>query len=366
VQERRYLKQELQRITSATTKVRRLGYFVLFSKILKNAPLPSLLLQNRIIEEESRNRKFLEDACRELAVKRIGSEIVTGEISSKGHSKGADAFKRYLNTAIEFGFLQEVAGRLNNTKRGEVLSALSENNANPFKLSLAQKYWFFRVILDKDYDYTRTALICSIQNGSDEELKFFNMLQKLWLRKLAIGSFRSPTTYDDLKKAINTKWTAPKRYYFENVKANRLEWFLDLTAIDFWNLKLNRVTVRDSLIALLDSEEDNFSSFFMSHMKPLLSVSITYWKELSRKERFAWLEKFLLQSFSLFTFSEALPKISVNQVIEYSLSILAESGIVCEIGEFESELERFVEAKGDKYRYVRTVSEADRGYSSKL
>lgn len=335
-------------------------------KILKTSLLPRFSLQNRIIENEEKNRKFLEDACAKLSVRRIGSELVTGEIRARGSSKGEDAFKRYLNTAIEFGLIVENGGRLYNTKKGEVLSGLSEKSVNPFTLSLAQKYWFFKVILEKDYDYTRTALICSIEQKPHEEQEFFRMLKELWEHKLTIGTFRSPEKYDELKKAISTKWKAQKRYYLENIKAPRLEWFLDLTAIDFWNLKQNRVTVHDSLRPLLDSDEKNFSSLFVSHMKPLLRSSVVYWNDLLRKEKDEWLQKFLLQCFNLFTISEALPKISVNQVMEYSLSILAQSGIVCNDDEFESELERFVKARVDKYRYVKTISEADRGYVSKL
>jgi hypothetical protein len=359
------LKPELQRITSTTTKVRRLGYFVLFSKILNNTPLPSQSLQSRVIEEESQNRKYLEDACRELPIKRRGSESVTGEICSEGKTKGEDAFKRYLGTVIEFGLVHEIAGRLYNTKRGEVLSALSEKSINPFRLSFAQKYWFLKLILEKDYDYSRTALLCSIERETNEEQKFFSMLQELWRHRLITGNFKSPETYDELRKAINTKWTDQKRYYFENIKAPRLEWFSDLTVIDFWNINQNRVTVRDTVRLLLESEETNFSSLFVSHMKPSLKGSVTYWKEIVKKERDEWLRRFVLQSFDLFT-SDVLPRISVNQIIEYSLSILAEFGVVCESNEFEDALERFVEGKSEKYRYVKTISEADRGYISKL
>ena len=358
------LKQELQRITSATTKVRRLGYFVLFSRILKNTPLSPQSLQMQIVAEESKNRKYLEDACREIPVMRKNQEFVTGEICSQGRTKGKDAFNRYLNTAAEFGFVHKMAGRLYNTKRGEVLSALSEESANPFALSFAQKFWFFKVILEKDYDYSRTALFCSLENAPNEESRFLSMVQDLWRHKLAAGTFRSPETYDAIKKAINTKWDSPKKYYSENIKAPRLEWLADLSAIDFWNIRQNRLTVRDSLKQLFDSEEKNFSLLFVLHMKPMLQVSITHWKEIDRKEKNEWLERFVVKSFDLFT-SETLPRVSVNQVIEYSLSILAQSGVVCESDELEGELGRFAEEKSEKYRYVETISEADRGYISK-
>lgn len=359
------MKQELQRITSATTKVRRLGYFVLFSRIIGNTPLTPPSLQNRIIEQEDKNHSYLEEACRKLPVNRKSSEHVTGEIRSQGLSKGEDAFNRYLGTAIELGLMQEMSGRLYNTKRGEVLSALSEKTQNPFRLSPAQKYWFLKVILEKDYDYFRTVLFCSIERGPNEELRFIDMVRELWRSKLASGSFRSPETYDAIKKAIDTQWKSAKKYYLENIKAPRLEWFVDLGLIDYWNIRQNKVTVHESLKSLLDSEENNFSSLFILHMKTVVNGSITYWKELGNKERDRWLERFVLQSFDTFA-SDALPRISVNQITEYGLSVLAESGIICENDEFESGLEKFIEGRVENYRYVRTISEADRGYISKL
>ena len=65
------------------------------------------------------------------------------------------------------------------------------------------------------------VLTCSMEHPPNEEIKFFEMLQELWRRKLAVGSFRRPETYDEIKRAINTKWKAPKKYYSENIKAPR-------------------------------------------------------------------------------------------------------------------------------------------------
>lgn len=98
---------------------------MLFSRILGKDPVPRLVLQQRIIDERSKNRELLEEACRELPVRRAKSEYVTGEICTE------DAFKRYIETAINFGLVQELSGRLYNTKRGEILPALNASD-NPF------------------------------------------------------------------------------------------------------------------------------------------------------------------------------------------------------------------------------------------
>ena len=103
----------------------------------------------------------------------------------------------------------------------------------------------------------------------------------------------------------------------------------------------------------------------MLHLAPTLKKSITYWKEISKKEKDQWLETLIVDSFKLFT-SETLPRISENQLVEYGLSTLVQNGMVCEMDEFESDLELFAQGKTDKYRYVRTISEADRGYISEV
>lgn len=348
----------LQRVTSASTKVRRLGYFVLFSRILGKDSVPRLVLQQRIIDERSRNRELLEEACRELPVRRAKSEYVTGEICTE------DAFKRYIETAINFGLVQELSGRLYNTKRGEILPALNASD-NPFKLNLSQSYLLLKVISENDYDYTRTVIESSSRNGPDEHVMFFSNVKELWKQKLAKIKPRNVKEYDDLKKAIGTKWGSAKTYYLEDIKAPRLEWLLDLNVIEFWNMRKNRVTFRPNPDKLLGNES-NFSNAFVSYMRPLLNSSATYWNEVPSLKRNGIMDHLLKQSFTLFKAGSALRKISVNQLLEYGVSMLSGSGIICEIGELDDELERFIRTKSDTYRYVKIISEADRGYVSEL
>jgi len=178
----------------------------MFSKMLKEKPFPKLLLQNRIIEKKEESRKLLEQACKELRILRRTSERVTGEIRSE------DAFKRYLGVAMELGLVQELSGRLYNTKRGEILSALGKSE-NAFKLNLAQSYLLLKILLKKDYDYLSSVIRCSIKNGENEYETFFDMVTKVWQHKLEKVDFRNIKAYDALKMAINTKFEEPKSYY---------------------------------------------------------------------------------------------------------------------------------------------------------
>ena len=327
--------------------------------MLKEKLFSWVSIQNRILEKQAQeeNRILLEQACKELRVRRRTAEVVTGEIRSD------DAFRRYLGTAIELGLIQEVSGRLYNTKRGEILSALSKTD-NPFKLNLAQVYLLLMIILDKDYDYISSVVRCSIKNGKNEYKNFFESVTRIWTQKLENLDFKSAKAYDALKTAINTKWRNPKTYYRDIIRASRLEWLLDLKVIEYWNIKTNRVIFRENIENLL--EKKNFSYTFVTYMQSLLKGSITYWKEIPLQKRNELVDRILKRSFTLFKTSDALPKISANQLLEYGLSILAESGIVCSIEELDDAVKQFILSNLDGYRYVTIISDADRGYISEL
>ena len=325
--------------------------------MLKEKQFPKLLLQNRIIAKETENRKLLEQACKELRVIRRTAERVTGEIRSE------DAFRRYLGTAMELGLVQELSGRLYNTKRGEILSALSKNG-NPFKLNLAQSYLLLKILLDKDHDYLSSVIRCSIKNGANEYKTFFDIVTKVWHQKLEKVNFKNIKAYDALKIAINTKWKEPQSYYRENIRGPRLEWLSDLKAIEFWNIKKNRVIFRKNIDILLGDK--NFSYSFITYMKSLIKGSVTYWKEIPWQKRNKLVARILKQSFNVFKISDAFPKISADQLLEYGLSILSESGIVCEVDELDDAVKLFMQSNLDRYRYVTIISDADRGYISEL
>ncbi len=357
--EKMHSRPEPERITSPNAKVRRLGYFVLFSKMLQKKRFSCVSLQNRILEKtvQEENRTLLEQACKELRVRRRTPVMITGEIRSE------DAFRRYLGTAIEMGLIQKTSGRLYNTKRGEVLSVLSRNN-NPFKLSLAQSYLLLMIILDKDYDYISSVVRCSIRNGKDEYKDFFERVTKIWRQKLENLDFKSAKTYDTLRKAISTEWKDKKTYYRDIIRASRLEWLLDLKVIEYWSIKTNRVVFREGIENLLDRK--NFSYTFVTYMQSLVKGSIVYWREIPLQKRTELVGEILKQSFRLFETVDALPKISANQLLEYGLSVLAGSGHVCSIEELDNAVKKFIMSNLDTYRYVTIISEADRGYISKL
>lgn len=317
-------------------------------------------LQNRLLDENviKINRGLLEQACKKLPVTRKSlRQLVTGEIGT------ADAFERYLNSAIDLGLIQEISGALYNTKRGEILLALSTSD-NPFQFNLAQSYFLLKILIEKDYDYLSSVFYCSKNNGENEYQNFFDMTKKIWQEKILNIPISNVEKYDSIRNAINTKRKNPKRYYREDIRATRLEWLLDLKIIEYWNIKKNKVIFRKNFESLLDSK--NFSNAFVLLMKPLVKGSLTYWKELPPQRKNKIVKGILEESFSLFKTSETFQKISANQMLEYGVSILSESGIVCTSDELDNDVKNFTLSNSDRYRYVTILSDADRGYISIL
>ena len=101
-------------------------------------------------------------------------------------------------------------------------------------------------------------------------------------------------------------------------------------------------------------------------MEPILKKTKTYWTEINSVKRNDLIVKILNDGFSLFKSKDTLSKVSANQMLDFGVSVLSSYGIVCEINELDGSIEELVKSKTGKYRYVKIISEADRGYISEL
>ncbi len=179
------------------------------------------------------------------------------------------------------------------------------------------------------------------------------------------SSIRNVKLYDQLKTAVNTHWDVPDRYFKEIVKGPRLEWLLDSNAIEHWNMKNNSISFIGDIDQLFNSNETNFSMIFAHYRKKATKKPVIYWSDFSTDERTIIIDSLLVKAFEIFKTNDALPKISVNQFLEYCMAVLSEQRIVCEISEFDHSLEEYVQSITPSYRYVKINSEVDRGYISK-
>lgn len=341
------------RLSSPTTKVRRLGYLIELTKILKRGPIPARLLPYKVVEQAKENRKYLESYSSRLPVQRRKNDPVVGEITT------LDAAKRYINSVREMGLIVQIANEWENTKIGNVIGALP-STPNVFELSLEQIFLLLRILLTTDYAYIK-AIFEIIKEGQkvEDEAGIFQ-------RKIT-AAFSAK--FENIKREI-LGWEKPHEYYMENIKAPRLEWLLDLKIVVRWNQKLEYVQFRPNFDVffrgdILDNTwlNERYPSAFYTCFKDLFHKPVSDWSEIqpSRKEE---LLGFLLeQSLERFKPIKQINKISADQFFIFSsCRLVTEFGILSSYSELEEDLLESSASGKLPYRYVRMVSEADRGY----
>jgi hypothetical protein len=161
----------------------------------------------------------------------------------------------------------------------------------------------------------------------------------------------------------------------ENIEAPRVEWMLDLKFMRHWNQRLSRFELDERVYSffkrnIIDHSwlEDEFPHVFADFYEKLLKDRVKQWADLSLDDRLGILTYLLEQSMALFGAGAVLGEISANEFFEYSAAFLIQtrSIIIAPISEFEEDLLDFTRAGKLQYRYVQTVSPADRGYIAKL
>lgn len=356
---------EPQRLTSPTVKVRRLGYLAAIPSIVQDREIPTMMLKKRVLEWAKENRTSFKHYSFNLPVIRIRKRAFTGEIRTMG---GAG---RYVKTCEELGLIVKMKG-FRISKVGTVISALS-THANPFELTLGQMFLVLRVLLEKDYDCLVT--LCKILSKNEkEEIELFQKdIQRRLQKKVEVAT-RKNRLYlvDTLKKRIGfiRHWRNPHRYYHENIKAPRFEWMLDLKFSKYWNQRTDIFELRHNTSDFFREEmisyewlEDKFPSIFAGFYFDRFKTRVKYWTNLSREEKLKFLTSLISKSMETFETGSELGKISASEFFDYSIAFLIQNeSVVTRLSEFERDLNSFISSGRLKYRYVRTVSMADKGY----
>jgi hypothetical protein len=351
-----------QRLTSPTTKVRRLGYFIVFCKTIEKELLFSLFSQKVFTQKEELHLK-LDEYCRSLPVRRHGNYVITGEITKK------DSLDRYYSTALEMGLLEKIGNTILLSKRGQIFVALPAKN-NPFDLTIPQIHFFLRTILRKDYDYQRSLLniILSGKHYQREDRIFRQKVKSIWLNKEnKAASLDRMQELNILRKSLSdiSRWENPERYYHENIRATRLEWLLDLKLLEYWNIPMNRITIEPKIDVFFHNTEAQYTNNFYECFKKHFKVPVVHWQTLSQNQKEVLIESLLDESMSLFGSEDRLGKISANQFFEYSTSKLVGEGILISTLDLERNLIDFLATRRAAYRYVKIISDVDAGYISR-
>jgi len=327
-----------------------------------------MMLKKSLFRWARENRTLFKHYSLNLPVTRL-KKIPAGEITTE-HAAG-----RYIKTGEELGLIVRMKGyRI--SKIGKVVSALPTNQ-NPFELSIGHLFLFLKLLLERDYDCLNILLNVPPYEKKDETDFFREQIQKK-LRKKVGEATKLNQFYlvDRLKRRIELvdNWKSPHRYYYENIKAPRLEWMLDLRFAEYWNQRIDNFEIRVGAGEFFREEmisrkwlQDAFPYIFASFYSDLFKQRMKYWSSLLQNERLQLLRSLMSESMKAFETGSDLGRISANEFFEYSLAFLIqEKSIVSSLSEFEQDLLNFIDSGSLNYRYVRTVSTADKGYITKL
>ena len=360
-----------QRLTSPTVKVRRIGYFVAIPSVVQDREMPVMMLKRSILEWARENHTLFKHYSFNLPVTRR-KRMPAGEITTV-HAAG-----RYIKTAEELGLIVRMKG-YKISKIGKAISALPTNR-NPFELSIGHLFLFLKLLLERDYDCLNTLLRIRVLSPyeREDETRFFRKAIQKKLRKKVREATKLNQFYlvDRLKRRIEliANWRKPHRYYHENIKAPRLEWMLDLRFLKYWNQRVDNFEIRGGVEEFFMEEiishrwlQDKFPYTFAGFYSDLFKQRMRYWSRLLQNERLQLLRSLMSESMKAFETGSDLGRISANEFFEYSLAFLIqEKSIVSSLSEFEQDLLNFIDSGSLNYRYVRTVSTADKGYITKL
>lgn len=354
-----------QRLTSTTVKVRRLGYISAVPSIIKSREIAYTTLVQSLLKWSQQNRNFLRLYSSTLPIVSGKKSLLTGEIT------GEDSARRYIETCRELGFITKLR-KVQVSKVGKVLSAIP-GSENPFELSIGKLFVVLKRLLEKDYDTLKVIYKILLRKEANEMDFFREELEKALRRKMdKAAELNDFYMVDRLKRSIKImeNWKCPERYYFENIKAPRLEWMLDLQFLAFWNKRNNTFRLANNLGAFFEKDiisyewlNDVFPYLFGEFYSNIFNKEMKHWSDFSRKERMEITERLLDDCMRIFRTVPDVERISADEFFEYSLSSLIQNNsIIAELSDFENDLSDFVGSGELKFRYVKTLSKADRGY----
>jgi hypothetical protein len=368
----------VRRLTSPTTKVRRLGYIIQIARLLRNSgPLAEIILVGKLERFAQENKRSLDEYFHRNVDYSRWIRETPGGIKIQARYLKHDAARRYIATCRELGLVVRVAGPYQNSKSGNVLAVL-DGGPNPFDLSLAQICYLLKTILQRDYDSLKVMADLIKEREADD----WKMFQKKLLRRLKdeMGRTSSPFDIQRIKAALNSveSWgskgkgdSSASRYYTENIKAPRIDWLLDLKVTDlakksgrfsrFREFLLSRETIGDSWLA-----DEYYGDFYRVYSDLFKRGGIKSWTDLPEEDRFLYLRRFVAKSYKELGQRE-LGRLSAIQFLEYSAcSLLCTENIIATHYQLKKDTVELFSRPGMDYQIVKTVSGDDEGHIVRL
>jgi hypothetical protein len=213
---------------NTNTKVRRLGYLVIFTKLISERKKLPLTFTNKKFEDYAiKYSHFLTE-----------SEYSKGLIQ-KSNGKSAEP---YIDLLREFNLIETINKVVVPSKKLKVYLELSTqlkdaDSANPFILNELDKLFFLELILNDDYLYFSVLLEMIYVKEKTQVNSLINSFQSVILKRLddllsqTSDEFETKTfnRIKHIKKRIE-EWKKPQ-VYLEHIIMPRINWMADLDII---------------------------------------------------------------------------------------------------------------------------------------
>ncbi|MEM1540538.1 MAG: hypothetical protein QXJ07_04065 [Candidatus Bathyarchaeia archaeon] len=308
------------RIINTNIKTRRLGYIIAITDLFGNNFLLLDDLQGKLEAWAEEHEKYLE---------RYFSK--SGFIKKSPRHYPA---RRYIHLAESLRLIKISRNECALTKIGQPLPTLDKNKENPFELTVEQKCYLFKRILENDFDYIFPLLQllenCNITREIFDNFKIV-VLEHWEKRSKRIGDIVKSSGFKKRKELI-TRWTQEKKY-LENIIYPRLDWLLDLQILDRekYKKRIHELTYEGKVFLkeLQETEvEANVDDWLEEHYyetfgRCFIKENVISFNSLNEEERLKLIHNLLDKAFNKFSPSN-LPfqHISANTFLEFSCAKL--------------------------------------------
>jgi predicted transcriptional regulator len=313
-------KEYTPRIINTNIKTRRLGYIVALTDLLGSNFLLIDDLERKLETWAEEHEKNLE---------RYFSKF--GFIKKSPRHYPA---RRYIQLAKNLRLVKISRNECALTKIGQPLLTLDKNKQNPFELSMEQKCYLLKRILENDFDYILPLLrLLEKCHNTGEIFGNFKIavLEHLETRIKRVDDILKSSGF---KKRIQLmmKWAQEKKY-LEHIIYPRLDWLLDIQILDRekYKKRIYKLTYNGKafLEALKKMEvEIDVNAWLEDHYyetfgRCFIKESVISFDALKKEERSKFVHDLLEEAFNKFS-PPKLPfqHISANTFLEFSCTKL--------------------------------------------
>lgn len=355
------MKLDYRAVEGTNTKVRRLAYLTAIINILGRNGLSERAILTRLVRWGQQSRTWLKDYW-----------VQTGEVTSTYRNSAGG---RYLHLATNLGLIASISGVYRVTRVGLVLWELAKGrvtNRNPFYLTKPEQLFFTYLLLERDADIL-LAVTDYLLEQPDSPLAqiqrhFQGSLVDRLNKKIRVSQDeRLKHRLLDRRMAVR-EWEKPERYA-EHIVPPRLNWLLDLEALEPGNFKRHHYFLTEAGTRFLSAAprfgdgqfSDVTSEWLQTSFWPAVSALLNLDPLADLDQPGDQMHQSLAGAFKKFQYT-AVPKVSLTQILLYlSVKLMLEHQIQASPMVLKDWLETEPVWKGRRYK-VRFSSRENESY----